>query len=45
VGKANQINERCQQNLNTPPTATEPAAVSTDVPATDEPVTEATATP
>jgi tetratricopeptide (TPR) repeat protein len=46
VTKANQINERCQQNLDAPsPTATEPAAVSTDVPATEEPVTEATPTP
>jgi tetratricopeptide (TPR) repeat protein len=46
VAKANDINARCQQNLDSPPpTATEPAAVSTDVPATDEPVSEATPTP
>lgn len=37
VEKAGQINERCQQNLDSPPpTSTEPAAVATDIPITED---------
>ena len=35
VENANQITERCQQNLDAPPTSTEPASESTDVPEAD----------
>jgi tetratricopeptide (TPR) repeat protein len=43
VTKANEINVRCQQNLDAPPaTATEESADPTDVPVTDEPTDEPT---